>query len=100
MSFDPYGYEREEELDSRRHSMWPDDPDRPDPSEYMDAFISFTRTLDCGHRVSAHEEDGGFDEIPRVTEADVLRLLDFKIATHDCARYEKRLQTARLWAIG
>ena len=37
MSFDPFAYEREEERDARRDSTYPDDPDRPDPSEYMEA---------------------------------------------------------------
>ena len=37
MSFTPFDYERDEELAAREASpYWPDDPDRPDPSEYMD----------------------------------------------------------------
>ncbi len=31
-----FEWEREEELEARRLSAWPDDPDRPDPSEYED----------------------------------------------------------------
>ncbi len=47
-----------------------------------------TKRLVCGHAVSASEDSGGMDELPRVTMADVERLLDFKVATHDCGRYE------------
>ncbi len=57
-------------------------------SEHVE-FLYRPYRLDCGHSVSASEDSGGMDELPRVTEADVQRLLDFKIATHDCARYEK-----------
>ncbi len=60
-------------------------------------FICFGRLLDCGHRVSASEESGGFDEAPVVTEAMVRKLLDFKVKTHDCERTEKRVTTARGW---
>ncbi len=64
------------------------------------SFLYRTKRLDCGHSVSASEDSGGMDELPRVTLGDVERLLDFKIKTHDCDRYEKRLQTARLAAFG
>ena len=87
MSFDPFAYEREEERDARRDAGWPDDPDRPDPSEYQDSLF-LEKQLDCGHRVSASEDSGGMDELLRVTAADVERLLDFKIVTHDCERFE------------
>lgn len=74
----------------------------PHPGDDWDLppCLYLTRRLDCGHTVSASEDSGGMDELPRVTVADVERLLDFKIATHDCGRYEKRKQAARLWAIG
>ena len=32
----PYDWEAEERRDSERFYTGPDDPDRPDPSEYMD----------------------------------------------------------------
>ena len=48
-----------------------------------------TKRLDCGHLVEASEDSGGMDELDRVTLADVERLLDFKVATHDCGRFEK-----------
>ncbi len=88
MSTDPFAYEREEERDARRDSSWPDDPDRPDPSEYRDSPHFLSRRLDCGHTVTADEDAGGMDELDRVTSADVRRLLEFKIKTHDCERYE------------
>ncbi len=100
MSTDPFAYEREEERDAERFYTGPDDPDRPDPSEYAPDCFHLTKRLDCGHMVSASEDSGGMDELPRVTVADVQRLLDFKIATHNCERYEKRVVAARLWAIG
>ncbi len=34
MSFDPYGFEAEEARAAERFYTGPDDPDRPDPSEY------------------------------------------------------------------
>ncbi len=83
MSTDPFAYEREEERDSERFYTGPDDPDRPDPSEYEDRLYLSER-LDCGHLVEASEDSGGMDELDRVTLADVQRLLDFKIATHRC----------------
>ena len=52
-------------------------------------YLYRMRRLDCGHTVSAGEDSGGMDELPRVTAADVERLLAFKIATHDCGRFEK-----------
>lgn len=52
-------------------------------------YLYQMRRLDCGHTVSAGEDSGGMDELDRVTMADVERLLDFKIATHDCERFEK-----------
>ena len=87
MSFDPYKYEAEEARDAERFYTGPDDPDRPDPSEYRDS-VHLTKWLDCGHIVEASEDSGGMDELDRVTVADVERLFDFKIATHDCGRYE------------
>ena len=87
MSTDPFGYEREEEHDARRDAGWSDDPDRPDPSEYEDRLY-LSKRLDCGHLIEASEDSGGMDEMSRVTEAMVWGLLAFKIATHDCDRYE------------
>ena len=86
MSFDPFGYEREEEQDARRFYTGPDEPDRPDPSEYAPDRLHLVERLDCGHTVSASEDSGGMDELDRVTLADVQRLLDFKIKTHNCER--------------
>lgn len=97
MSFDPFAYEAEEARDAERFYVGSDD--RPDPSEYQDS-LHLTKRLDCGHIVEAGEDSGGMDELDRVTLADVERLLEFKIKTHDCGRYEKRKQAARLWAIG
>ena len=87
MSFDPFAYEREEERDARRDSTYPDDPDRPDPSEYAEPLYR-TRLLDCGHLVAAGEDSGGMDELDRVTVGDVERLLDFKVGSHNCERFE------------
>ncbi len=90
-SFDPYAYEREEARDAARFYTGPDD--RPDPSEYMDPPGLFVeKRLACGHTVEASEDSGGMDELDRVTAADVERLLDFKIKTHDCGRYEKAVR--------
>ena len=86
MSFDPFGYEREEERDARRDSIYPDDPDRPDPSEYEDRLY-LSKRLDCGHLVEASEDSGGMDELDRVALADVQRLLDFKVASHNCGPF-------------
>ncbi len=86
MSFDPFAYEREEERDSERFYTGGDD--RPDPSEYEDRLY-LSKRLDCGHLVYASEDSGGMDELDRVTVGDVERLLAFKVATHDCDRYEK-----------
>ena len=89
MSFDPYAYEWEEDRDAERFYTGPDDPDRPDPSEYEEpSFLHVDARLSCGHLVVASEEDGGMDELDRVTLADVRRLLDFKIVTHICGRSE------------
>ncbi len=107
MSFDPFAYEREEERDSERFYTGPDDPDRPDPSEYQEtagmslgtydrfgpdetppAYLFVEKRLDCGHIVAASEDSGGMDELDRVTLADVERLLDFKIKSHSCERIE------------
>ena len=89
MSFDPFGYEREEERDARRFYTGPDEPDRPDPSEYAPDRLHFTERLECGHTVSASEDSGGMDELDRVTEEMVRNLLAFKVKTHDCRRTEK-----------
>ena len=52
------------------------------------SFLYRTKRLDCGHSVSASEDSGGMDELPRVTLADVDRLLAFKVASHNCERFE------------
>ncbi len=92
MSFDPYGYEAEEARDARADAGWPDDDGRPDPSEYMDPpdVMAFSETLDCGHRVEASEESGGFDEVGHVTESMVRALLAFKIRVHNCELTDNR----------
>ena len=54
----------------------------------MTDYLYRTRRLDCGHSVAASEDSGGMDELSRVTVAVVECLLDFKIVTHDCGRYE------------
>ena len=87
----------EEERDARQDAGWPDDPDRPDPSEYALDRLAFTKRLDCGHTVEASEDSGGMDELDRVTVGDVERLLDFKIKTHSCERFEKAI--ARRWGL-
>ncbi len=81
----PFAYEREEERDSERFYTGSDD--RPDPSEYEDRLY-LSKRLDCGHLVEASEDSGGMDELDRVTLADVERLRDFKVATHNCERFE------------
>lgn len=104
-------FDREEERAARADAGWPDDDGRPDPSEYMDPpdtddpmtfdgptapdFLHISKTLDCGHRVEAHEESGGFDEVPRVTEAMVRGLLAFKVKTHDCDLTEEHMRRQR-----
>ncbi len=45
--------------------------------------------LDCGHRVSASEDSGGMDELPRVTFTVVQLLLNWKIETHNCERFKQ-----------
>ena len=95
MSFDPFGYEREEERDARQDAGWPDGPDRPDPSEYAPDRLHLSERLDCGHMVEASEDSGGMDEEPRVTEAMVRDLLAFKIKTHDCDRTEEHHRRQR-----
>ena len=87
MSFDPFAYEREEERDAARFYTGPDNPDRPDPSEYQDS-LHLQERLGCGHTVSASEDSGGMDGLPRVTEAMIQLLLDWKIETHNCERFE------------
>jgi len=89
MSFDPYGYEAEEERDSRRFYTGSDEPDRPDPSEYAPDRLAFTKRLDCGHTVEASEDSGGMDELDRVTEGMVRNLLASKVKTHDCGRTDQ-----------
>ena len=88
-----FAYERDEERDSERFYAGGDD--RPDPSEYAEP-PSRTKRLDCGHTVSASEDSGGMDELDRVTLADVERLLEFKIKSHDCGRFENHLIRVRL----
>lgn len=85
MSFDPYVYEREEARDAARFYIGPDD--RPDSSEYQDRLYLQER-LDCGHLVAASEDSGGMDELPRVTLGMVELLLNWKIETHNCERFE------------
>ena len=85
MSFDPFAYEREEERDAER--FYTSSDDRPDSSEFEDRLY-LSKRLECQHLVEASEDSGGMDELDRVTLADVERLLDFKVATHDCDRYE------------
>ena len=60
--------------------------DRPDPSEYEDRLY-LSKRLDCGHLVEASEDSGGMDELDRVALADVQRLLDFKVASHNCGPF-------------
>jgi hypothetical protein len=59
------------------------------PDEGPD-FLHKGKLLNCGHHVSAHEEDQAFEE-RSATEADVAALLQFRIETHDCERFEKEL---------
>jgi len=59
-----------------------------DTGDYQGSFLYLIDRLDCGHTVSASEDSGGMDELPFVTRSDIRRLLDFKIATHDCERFE------------
>ncbi len=66
----------------------------------MPSYLWLEKRLDCGHYIQASEDDGGMDELARVTLADVERLLVFKIVTHSCERYEKRVHVAGLGAIG
>ena len=94
MSFDPFGYEREEERDSERFYFGPDPA--LDPSEYQE-YLSLEKRLDCGHTVAASEDSGGMDELDRVTVGDVERLLAFKVASHSCERFEKAI--ARRWGL-
>ena len=53
-----------------------------------ESFLYRSKRFDCGHLVYASEDSGGMDELDRVTVGDVERLLAFKVATHDCDRYE------------
>ncbi len=94
MSFDPFAYEREEGRDSERFYTGSDD--RPDPSEYEDRLY-LSKRLDCGHMVSASEDSGGMDELDRVTLADVQRLFAFRVASHNCERFEKAI--AMRWGL-
>ena len=55
----------------------------PHPGDDWD-MMAFSETLDCGHRVEASEESGGFDEVAHVTESMVRRLLAFKVRVHNC----------------
>ena len=88
MSTDPFAYEREEERDSERFYTGGDD--RPDPSEFEDRLY-LSKRLDCGHTVEASEDSGGFDEVPRVTEAMVRDLLAFKVRVHNCEFTDARV---------
>ncbi len=108
-----FDQDRQEERDARRDSGWPDDDDgRPDPSEFAETpdtyegpmtfegpsapdYLHASKTLDCGHRVEAHEESGGFDEVAHVTESMVRDLLAFKIRVHSCDLTEEHLRRER-----
>ncbi len=105
--------DHQEDRDARRDAGWPDDDGRPDPSEYADRsgpvtddpmtfdgpnapdFLHISKTLDCGHRVEASEESGGFDEVGHVTESMVRDLLAFKVRVHNCELTESRVAAAR-----
>ncbi len=60
------------------------DSERDYSDEAIPEYLGFSELLDCGHRVEASEDSGGFDEVPRVTEAMVRDLLAFKIRVHNC----------------
>ena len=60
--------------------------DRDYSEEATPEYLGFSETLDCGHRVEASEDSGGFDEYPRVTEKMVRNLLAYKVRVHNCAR--------------
>ncbi len=60
------------------------DSERDYSDEATPEYLGFTETLDCGHRVAASEDSGGFDEVPRVTEKMVRDLLAFKVRVHNC----------------
>ena len=54
-------------------------------------LLAFSKLLECGHRVEASEESGGFDEVAHVTESMVRALLKFRIDIHDCVATDARL---------
>ncbi len=62
----------------------------PHPGDDWDMlpYLYLSRRLDCGHTVSAGEDSGGMDELPRVTFGMVELLLNWKIETHNCERFE------------
>ena len=66
--------------------------------EAQPEYLAFSELLDCGHRVEASEDSGGFDEVPRVTEKMVRDLLAFKVKTHDCERTEARIRRTTIGA--
>ena len=70
------------------------DSDRDYSDEAQPDCLHLTKRLDCGHMVSASEDSGGFDEVPRVTEAMVRALLAFKVRVHSCELTEARIARA------
>lgn len=74
--------------------------DRDYSDEAQPEYLGLSKTLDCGHRVEASEDSGGFDEVPRVTEAMVRDLLAFKIRVHNCEFTEARTRRQQQDAAG
>ena len=52
--------------------------------EDFPGYLYASTRLPCGHVLSASEDSGGMDELPRVTQDAVDRLLAFKIRVHTC----------------
>ncbi len=67
------------------------DSQRDYSEEAPPEYLGFSELLDCGHRVEASEDSGGFDEVPRVTEAMVRDLLAFKVRVHNCELTDARV---------
>ncbi len=63
-----------------------------DTGDYEGSFLYLTRRLHCGHIVSASEDSGGMDELPRVTLGMVELLLNWKIETHNCERFDRAVR--------
>ncbi len=53
--------------------------------------LYLSQRLRCGHTVEASENDGGMDESPRVSLSTVELLLNWKIETHNCERFNRAL---------